>query len=155
MISKELVRQIVEEFLAGTDYYFVDIIIGADNRITVEIDAETGVSIDFCVALNRFIESKFDRDIEDYELEVSSAGLTSPFKVLKQYEKNIGNEVEVLTKNGQKLFGILTSANETDFTIETEKKVKLEGAKRKTTVTENLTFSYNEIKTTKYNFRFK
>jgi ribosome maturation factor RimP len=155
MISKELVKQTVDEFLVGTDYYLVDIIIGADNRISVEIDAETGVSIDFCVALNRFIESKFDRDIEDYELEVSSAGLTSPFKVLKQYEKNIRNEVEVLTKDGRKLHGILTEVNESNFTIEIEKQVKPEGAKRKTTIQENITFSYNEIKTTKYIFRFK
>ena len=155
MISKELVKQTVEEFLAGMDYYLVDIIIGADNRISVEIDAEAGVSLDFCIALNRFIESKFDREVEDYALEVSSAGLTSPFKVLKQYQKNIGNEVEVLTKDGRKLNGVLTSANEADFTIEIEKKVKLEGAKRKTTVQEEITFDYNEIKTTKYIFRFK
>ena len=155
MISKEAVKQTVDEFLVGTDYYLVDIIIGADNRISVEIDANEGVSLDFCIALNRFVESRFDREVEDYALEVSSAGLTSPFKVLRQYEKNIGNEVEVLTKDGRKLQGILTSANETEFTIEIEKKVKLEGAKRKTMVQEERTFQYNEIKTTKYIFRFK
>jgi len=155
MVSREIVNQIVNEFIAETDYYLVDIIVSADNRIAVEIDAEAGVSLDFCADLNRFIESKLDRETEDYELQVSSAGLTSPFKVLKQYEKNIGNEVEVLTRDGRKLFGILIEANEADFTIETEKKVKLEGAKRKTAVTENLTFSYSEIKTTKYIFRFK
>jgi len=155
MISKELVKQTVDEFLTNTDYYLVAIIVGADSRISVEIDADDGVSLDFCIALNRFIESRFDREVEDYALEVSSAGLTSPFKVLRQYIKNIGNEVEVLTKDGQKLSGVLVSANETCFTIEIEKKVKLEGAKRKSIVQEEITFPYNEIKSTKYIFRFK
>ena len=155
MISKEIVNQLVEEFLKETDYYLVDIITTSDNRISIEIDSFEGVSIDFCVDLNRYIESKLDRDIEDYELEVGSAGLTSPFKVLKQYEKNIGKDVEVLTKDGRKLTGVLTEASETDFTIEIEKQVKLEGAKRKTTVKESIAFPYSDIKTTKYIFRFK
>ena len=155
MVSKEIVNQIVDEFIAGTDYYLVDIIVAPDNRISFKIDAAEGVLLDFCADLNRFIESKIDRETEDYELQVSSAGLTSPFKILKQYEKNIGNEVEVLTKDGRKLTGILTKANEANFTIEVEKQIKLEGAKRKTIIREEINFSYNEIKTTKYIFRFK
>jgi len=155
MISKEIINQIVEDCIKDTDYYLVEIITTPDNCISVEIDSFDGVSIDFCVGLNRHIESKLDREVEDYELEVGSAGLTSPFKVLKQYEKNIGNEVEVLTKDGRKLSGVLTEANDADFTIEVEKQIKLEGAKRKTTVKENIVFPYNDIKTTKYIFRFK
>lgn len=155
MISKELVSRIVEEYLQPTDYYLVDVAVSADNRITVEIDAFAGVAIDFCVELNRYIESKLDRDVEDYELEVSSAGLTSPFKVLKQYEKNIGNEVEVLTVEGKKLTGLLTEVSPECFTIETEKMVKPEGAKRKQLVKEPVTFAYSDVKTTKYIFRFK
>lgn len=155
MIFKETVNQIVEDYIANSDYYLTDIKISPDNRISVEIDAFEGVSIDYCVELNRHIESKLDREVEDYELEVSSAGLTEPFKVLKQYEKNIGNEVEVLTTKGLKISGILLSADADQFIIETEKQIKPEGAKRKTTIKEEITFRYNEIKTTKYLFRFK
>jgi len=96
-----------------------------------------------------------DREEEDYELEVSSAGLTEPFKVLNQYKKNINNEVEVLTKAGKKTIGILTEVNETAFTIQIEKMEKPEGAKRKIKTTENIIFSYEDIKTTKYIYRFK
>ena len=85
--------------------------------IVVEIDNEEGVDIDRCVALHRFLESKLDRDAEDYELEVGSAGITSPFKVLGQYKKNIGKEVELLTKNGMKLSGILKSADSEKFVV--------------------------------------
>jgi ribosome maturation factor RimP len=155
MISKETIGQIVTDFLTDSDYYLVDIKITPDNRILIEIDSFNGVSIDFCVELNRHIESQFDREVEDFELEVSSAGLTEPFKVRKQYEKNIGNEVETLTKTGKKLTGILTEVHENEFVLQIEKTEKPEGSKRKVTVTENLTIPYEDIKTTKYIIRFK
>ena len=155
MILKEAVNQVVEAYLDSSDYYLVDVKVSADNSISVEIDSFDGVSIDFCIELSRHIESQFDREVEDYELQVSSAGLTEPFKVVKQYEKNLGNEVEVLTKAGKKLTGILADANEAGFVLEIEKTVKPEGAKRKMTVVEKLTFTYEEIKHTKYIIRFK
>ena len=155
MILKDAVIEVVEDYIATKSYYLVDVKVTPDNRVSVEIDSFDGVSIEFCMELNKHIESKFDREVEDYELEVSSAGLTEPFKVLKQYQKNIANEVEVLTKLGKKFTGILTEVTEKEFVIEIEKQEKPEGAKRKITVTENLTFSYEDIKTTKYIIRFK
>ena len=155
MILKDTVKQIVESYLADKGYYLVDIIVSNDNRISVEIDHFEGVSIDFCIELTREIESKLDRDIEDYELEVSSAGLTQPFKVLKQYEKNVGNEVEVLTKDGKKTAGILKSFDSGKIILQIEKQIKPEGAKRKITLCEDLEIPYENIKTTKYIIRFK
>lgn len=155
MILKDAVIEVVEDYVATKSYYLVDVKVTPDNRVSVEIDSFDGVSIEFCMELNKHIESKFDREVEDYELEVSSAGLTEPFKVLKQYQKNIANEVEVLTKLGKKFTGVLTEVTEKEFVIEIEKQEKPEGAKRKITVTENLTFSYEDIKTTKYIIRFK
>ena len=121
----------------------------------IEIDAFDGVEIDFCAELSRYVESTLDREVEDFELQVGSAGLTEPFKVLKQYEKNLGNEVEVLTKAGKKLSGILTEANEENFVIQIEKTEKPEGSKRKVTIQEDITFNYSDIKYTKYLIRFK
>lgn len=155
MILKDTVLQIVNDYIAGSVYYLVDLNISTDNRISIEIDAFDGVSLDYCVELSKHIESKIDRETEDYELEVSSAGLTEPFKVLKQYEKNIGNEVEVLTKSGIKLSGVLVSANNDEFTVSIEKKVQPEGSKRKIIVNEDTTYNYNDIKYTKYIIRFK
>ena len=155
MILKNTVEQAITDFLSQTDYYLVDLTITNDNRIAVEIDSFDGVSIDFCAELSRHVESQFDRETEDFELQVSSAGLTEPFKVLKQYEKNLGNEVEVLTKDGKKLTGILEEANEENFVLQIEKTEKPEGAKRKITVQEDITFNYSDIKHTKYIIRFK
>lgn len=155
MIDKTLVYQAVEDRISGTDYFIVDVKVATDNTITVEIDCIEGVDVQFCADVLRHIESVFDREKEDYSLEVGSAGLTQPFKVLKQYQKNIGNEVEVLTKTGKKINGVLVQVDEEKFVLEIEKQVKPEGSKRKITVTENLEFTYEEVKYTKYIIRFK
>ena len=75
MILKDTVIQIVEEYLAKTEYYLVDVKVSTDNRISVEIDAFEGVSIDFCVEVRRYIEGKRDSETEAFDLAVSSAGL--------------------------------------------------------------------------------
>ena len=118
MIEKEIVTQLAEEQLAFSDCYLVDVTIKPGNLIVIEIDHDTAVGIDDCVALSRYIEERIDRDIEDYELEVGSAGIGTPFKIVRQYIKNVGNEVEVLLKSGIKLKGILMEADENGITIE-------------------------------------
>ena len=155
MIEKSTVNQIVEEWLQGKDYFVVDVEISPDNKILVEIDHAEGVWIEDCVDLSRFIESKLNRDEEDYELEVGSAGIGQPFKVLQQYYIHIGCEVEVLTKGGAKFTGILKDADEEKFVVTVKKKIKEEGAKRPKTVDEDVTFTYDEIKYTKYLISFK
>jgi Uncharacterized protein conserved in bacteria len=155
MIQKEQIYQFVEAFIADSDNFIVDVKVNAENNIVVEIDSEKGIDIEYCAELSRFIESQLDREVEDYDLEVGSAGLGSPFKVLKQYQKNIGNEVEVLTKAGKKFSAILKDAAEEAFTVTVTKQVKPEGAKRKITVEEDEVYSYNEVKYTKYLIRFK
>ncbi len=156
MIALEQVKSIVAEYLESElEFYLVDLKISPDNRISIEIDTFDGVSLDDCVKLHRFIESKLDREVEDYELEISSAGISEPFKVIKQYEKNIDNEVEVLLKNGKKLSGVLTKVDTDLIKLSIEKSVKLEGAKRKTTINEELVINLSDIKTTKLIIHFK
>ena len=137
------------------DYFLVDITVSPDDKIVVEIDHADGVWIDDCVELSRYIESKLNREEEDYELEVGSAGIGQPFKVLKQYLIHVGKDVEVMTKDGKKWTGVLADANEENFTLTAEVKVKPEGAKRPKLVEQNITFTYDEIKYTKYLISFK
>jgi ribosome maturation factor RimP len=155
MIEREKIVRLVEDKLTASDSYLVDVTVKPGNLIVVEIDNDRAVGIDDCVALSRYLESQLNREEEDFELEVGSAGITSPFKVLRQYVKNVGNEVEVLLKSGVKLTGVLKSADETGITLSVEKKVKPEGAKRKVTVEEEQRYTYDEIKYTKYLIRFK
>ena len=155
MIDRNIVSGIVNEWLEDKDYFLVDVSVSPDNKIVVEIDHAEGVWIDDCVELSRFIESKLDREEEDYELEVGSAGIGQPFKVLQQYLNNIGNEVEVLTSEGRKMEGVLKDANEENMTLTVQRKVKPEGAKRPKLVEEDVTYTYSEIKYTKYLISFK
>ena len=155
MIDKNVVSGIVNEWLEDKDYFLVDLSVSPDDKIVVEIDHAEGVWIDDCVELSRFIESKLDREEEDYELEVGSAGIGQPFKVLQQYLIHIGKEVEVLTREGKKLEGVLKDANEENMTVTIQKKVKLEGSKRPKMVEEDVTYKYDEIKYTKYLISFK
>ena len=155
MIDKQQLTQTVEQAIEGTSIFIVDIKINPGNAIVVEIDSPESIDIDTCAKITRQIEATFDRDVEDYELEVGSAGLTAPFKVKGQYLKNIGNEVEVLTSDGRKLQGVLTAVSDNDFTIEVAKKVKEPGAKRPTLVMEPTTIEMSSTKSVKYLINFK
>lgn len=155
MIEKNVVKQLVDQWLEGKDYFMTDLTISADDRIVVEIDHKDGVWIEDCVELSRFIENGLNRDEEDFELEVGSAGIGQPFKVVRQYENNVGEPVEVLTAAGKKLTGILKDADENGFTISVEEKAKAEDEKRPKLTEVDYHFGYDEVKYTKYLITFK
>jgi len=154
MINKELIRSLIDEKLTD-DMFVVDIQVSTGNAISVLIDSDNGLSIDQCVAFSRQIEHNLDRDEEDFQLEVSSPGLTQPFKVLRQYQKNIGREIEVTTNDGDKHTGILKEAGEDGIILEESRRERVEGKKKKVTVTENLPFSFDKIRTAKSVISFK
>ena len=155
MIDKEKVKSIFEEWLNDKEYFLVDVDINSENKIVVEIDHTDGVWIEDCVELSRFIEDRLDRDAEDYELEVGSAGLGQPFKVAQQYENHIGKEVEVLSADGKKYKGILKSVNAPMFVLTMQEKVKLEGMKRPQMQDVDHEFCMDDVKYTKYLISFK
>ena len=155
MISKELVQQLVEQWLEGKDYFLTDLTVSADARIVVEIDHEEGVWIEDCVTLSRFIENGLDRDEEDFELEVGSAGIGQPFKVRRQYDIHVGDDVEVLTASGKKMTGTLAEAGDEGFTVVTLEKVKGEGEKRPHLEETEHRLAYDEVKWTKLHIDFK
>ena len=155
MIDKSIVKKLVDEWLEGKEYFLCDLSISADARIVVEIDHEEGVWIEDGVELSKFIEAGLDREQEDFELEVGSAGIGQPFKVLRQYEIHLGEQVEVLTREGKKLFGELSNVTPEEFTITTTQKVKKEGQKRPVMEEVDYTFKYADVKYTKYVIDFK
>ena len=155
MIDRQNVVELANEWLADKEYFLVDVIITKDDKITVEIDHAEGVWIEDCAELSRHIESGLSRDSEDYELEVGSAGLGQPFKVVQQYKNHIGLEVEVLGKDGKKYKGILKEVGDEDFVLSMTKKEKVEGVKRPQLVEVDLKFTFDEVKYTKYIIKFK
>ena len=158
MIDKNVVKTLVDKWLEDNSekgYFLVDIHVDDVKKIVVEIDHKDGVDIDDCVSLSEFINDNLDRDKEDYELEVGSTGLGQPFKVPQQYVINIGEEVEVLDKDGKKVKGILKAVDGSNFTVTVNEKVKVEGKKRPVKMDVDHTYDMNEVKYTKYIIRFK
>ena len=155
MIDKNKVKDLALEWLEGKEYFLVDATVDEQNKITVEIDHKDGVWIEDCCELSRFIEEHFDRDVEDFELEVGSAGIGQPFKVLQQYINSIGYDVELLTADGKKLEGAMKSADEQGFVVTVMEKQRIEGKKRPQMVEVDKSFGYGDVKWVKNIIDFK
>ena len=151
MISKEKIRSAAEIKIKQLGGYLVDVKVNTANVITVYIDRKEGVLVDHCLEISKYIEERFDREIEDYELTVCSAGLDNAFIVSEQYQKNIGKEVGILLTNGRRKKGIILSY-EDELLLEVERKKK---GSRKEYVTERILIPKNEIKETKLKINFK
>ncbi len=130
MIEIKKIEEFVNEVVSG-DFFVVKINVSTANKIQVYIDSKQGATIDDCIKVSRHIEGNLDREEEDFELEVSTPGLSEPFVVHQQYKKNIGRNVEVQLKSGEKITGKLLSFNDGNIEISEEKMIKPEGAKRK------------------------
>ena len=155
MITKDVVKTLVEEWLQDNDYFLVDIIFGADDRIVIEIDHADGVWIEDCAELSRYLQEKLGEELGDYELEVGSAGLGQPFKVEQQYKNHIGDEVEVLQADGVKLKGVMKEVDGRTFVVTVKEKQVVEGKKRPVMANVDKTFSMDEVKSVKYLLAFK
>ena len=154
MIDKNELRAFVEDRLKDSEYFLTDLRVTPSNEITVEIDSLVPGDIEECVKLTRAIEEAFDRDVEDYELEVGTAGLTSPLKVRRQYDKYVGRDLEVLTSDGRKLHGMLKSVDEGGIILTVEQKVKKEGSKRPVMETTEIEIPFPLIKKAVYDLKF-
>mgnify|MGYP001087298970 CR=1 FL=1 len=145
MIKKEYIQQLVEEFLTDTDKFIVKISVGQENKIHIYIDGDSDVSIDDCVALSRYIESKTDRDVEDYDLSVSSSGVGEPLMHSRQFKNKTNKPIEVLLKEGSKFKAILLGITDNQITF--AKEIKTKGKKSKTLKTgEAETISLDAVK---------
>ena len=155
MIDKAKVKELVDQWLDDKDYFLTDLTVTRDNCITVEIDHADGVWIDDCVQLSRHIEANLSRDEEDYELEVGSAGLGQPFKVLRQWQNHVDKQVEIITADGRKLKGILREADADSIVLTTRQKVQVEGRKRPVLQDVDLNLPMAEVKSGRYIIDFK
>ncbi|MBK6345212.1 MAG: ribosome assembly cofactor RimP [Bacteroidales bacterium] len=149
MINAEEIRKTVEEKIEGTDKFVVEVKVRSGNRIVVLLDSDTSLSIDDCIKVTRHIESVYDRETEDYDLMVSSAGIDQPYRLLRQYIKNIGREVEVSLSDKSIFTGKLMAADENGIKVYRKTKVK----KVETEETREIPFS--EITQTKEVISFK
>ncbi len=147
MIDKTRIEKFVNEFIDGTGIFLVAVKVSSSNRIMVLADTMKGITIDECAELHRHIEKNLDRNAEDFELQVSSPGLDTPFKVIEQYYRNEGSKVEVVSTDGEKVTGLLKNVTGGGFELETEKKIKGKPSEIK-----DISFNFDEVKSTRVVF---
>ncbi len=156
MITKEALGETIINYLNDNGLFLVDIEVSQDNDITITIERHEGsVKVDDCIAIDRIVGAAFNRDDEDYSLTVTSAGLDQPFKVLDQYKKFCGSEVEVVLKKGGKVKGILSGYDDGGFELTTSKMVKKEGFKKKVQEDTVTPYRFEEVKSCKPVIKFK
>ena len=157
MIDKNTIQTAVDEWLNKGDYYLVDVEMSDDDRIVIEIDHADGVWIEDCADLSRHLQETLGDELGNYELEVGSAGIGQPFKVIQQYRNHIDKNVEVMTPDGKKVQGVLKAVSDdgATFTVGTKEKQQVEGKKRPVTVEVDKTFAVADVKYCKYLLNFK
>jgi ribosome maturation factor RimP len=144
MIEKQKIEELFEEHAKGSGLFLVSVKVSNSNRIIILADKNDGITIDECAAIHRHIENGFDRDKEDFELQVSSPGLDAPFTVIEQYYKNENRKVEVVDNDGSKYTGRLKNVTNGGFELETELKTKGQTIELK-----DISFNFEQIKSTR------
>ena len=151
MIAEAKVIKLIDAHLAGTEVFLVDVSVKPGNKISVYIDGDQRVTIESCREINHFLNESLDRDAEDFDLTVSSAGADRPLKLPRQYKKNIGNSLDVITKTGEKFSGVVLAANETGIELELPPAKK----SKKEPETKIVPLNYSDIKSAKEVITFK
>ena len=160
MINAKKIQILAEEFLEGTSAFLVDVKVASGNVIRISLENDDRTSITDCVELSRHIEGSFDREEEDFSLDVGSPGLDQPLKVLRQYLKIIGKQIAVNLIEGKKIQGELVSVEEDEgefksLVLKTQEKKRIEGRKATEWVDEEHQFQAGDIEWTKVIISFK
>lgn len=155
MLDAKKILEMAEAHLEGSELFVVDVKVSTSNEIELLIDSDQSVSIDSCIELSRAIEALLDRETEDFELTVASAGIGQPLKVFRQYQKLVGKLVEVVLRNGMKIVAVLRDATPETITLAYTEKVVVEGKKKKEIVEVVRGYALAEIKSTIEQLDFK
>ncbi len=154
MIDKARVTAFVEEYLKDSELFLVEIKVSGRNKIMVFLDGDKGVPISSCANMSRHIESQLDRDVEDFELEVSSVGVDTPLTMPRQFVKNVGREIVYTDAEGKKVKAKLIEASDSGITI--EKEVSKKKKKKKEEAEDPVKkLTYNDVKDVKVQVSFK
>ena len=155
-MNASVIIDAINDEIVARGCFIVDVFVSKDNDIVITVEKEEGIiELDDCVSLSRFFETKFDREVEDYSLTVSSAGLDQPFKVFRQFLKAVGTKVEVALKGGKKIVAVLEAADQDSITLKYVAKEAVEGKKKKELVEHLDRFTMDQVNAVKPFIEFK
>ncbi|AUC21895.1 MULTISPECIES: ribosome assembly cofactor RimP [Polaribacter] len=139
------VRNLVEEALAENEsLYLIDLSISENNKIQVTVDGDNGVPLSECIRISKSVDGNFDREEEDFSLEVSTPDISHPLKVKRQYIKNINRILKVKTSE-EEFEGTLVEADEDKIVLNWKAREPKPIGKGKVTVTKTATLAYKDI----------
>ena len=146
-----LLKQVLEE---NKSLFLIDLSVSENNKITVILDGDNGVTVEDCMLVSRAIEHNFDREEEDFSLEVMSSGVSEPLKIPRQFKKNLGRTLKVKIKEGVIIEGEITEVNEEAVTLQWKTREPKPVGKGKITVQKEAIVPYNEIVEAKVMIKF-
>ena len=139
------VRDLVNEALAENEsLYLIDLSISENNKIQVTVDGDNGVPLSECIRISRSVDNNFDREEEDFSLEVSTPDISHPLKVKRQYIKNISRILKVKTSE-EEFEGTLVEADEDKIVLNWKAREPKPIGKGKVTVLKTATVDYQDI----------
>lgn len=147
MEFRKNIETLLNDFLqTREDLFLIDLKFSAGDDITVILDGDNGVTVQDCLDASRAIEFNMDREEHDFSLQVMSAGLSEPLAIPRQFDKNIGREIEVLLSDSSKIEGELVKVDEEKITLVLRYRKPKEVGKGKVDVEEEKEIPYSEIK---------
>ena len=148
-MDQNLVKTLVSEAISDNESLFlIELSFLVGNRIKVVVDGDQGISIKECMRISRHVEHSFDREEEDFGLEVTSPDISHPLTVRRQYLKNIDRVLKVKTEE-EELEGTLISINEKEISLRWKTREPKPIGKGKVTVEKNASIAFNSIKEAK------
>lgn len=145
-ILRNKITEILKEyFKKRKDLFLIDFELSLGNKVNVTIDGDNGVTVDDCVQLSRSLENNLDRDSEDFSLEVSSAGANTPLVHRRQYVKNIGRILNLVTCDNEKYEAVLKDVSDQNIILEWKTREPKPIGKGKVTVQKSVKINYNDI----------
>ena len=155
MLSETTIKTLIANGLEERpDLFLIDLTLHSDNKISVVIDGDNGVTVEDCMLMSRAIEHNLDREEDDFSLDVASAGATSPLTNKRQYKKNIGRTLQVKAQPDLKIEGILSEVNDAEVTLEWETKEPKPVGKGKIKVKKQAKIMYDDILEAKVIIKF-
>lgn len=147
MAFKEKVKELIDQAMAEySGLFLIDYTISTDYKISITIDGDNGVTLQDCIDVSRAVEGNLDREDQDFSLEVASAGATSPLKLPRQFKKNIGRKLKVVTVAQEKYEATIVDADDAQIFLEWKAREAKPVGKGKVTVEKKATLTYDQIK---------
>ncbi|MEG0761429.1 ribosome assembly cofactor RimP [Chryseobacterium sp.] len=147
MEFRKNIETLLNDFLqTREDLFLIDLKFSASDDITVILDGDQGVTVQDCLDASRAIEFNMDREEHDFSLQVMSAGLSEPLSTPRQFQKNIGREIEVLLTDSSEIEGELVKVDEEKITLVLRYRKPKDVGKGKVDVEEEKEIPYSDIK---------